>query len=279
MNVKTELKHLYTDIKALRDKTLREYEQYPPGTIQCYSHQGRKQYVQVIRSNGARERRGINREHDTLRSLARKKYVGYMLQLLDKNLMVLESACRNTVAFDPNEILRSVKESLSDIPDEYFLKPLAVASDTKGNSELARRMAYYQKWADENYARSNYKPSQCRVTTTMGLNVRSKSEALIANLLHEHGIPFRYEQIVRLGEKVIVPDFSFLSSSGREIYWEHAGMLDDPRYAFSHHLKMMQYESGGIYPWQNLIVTYDTGNEINMPMIESIVKNLLVPAL
>ena len=42
---------------------------------------------------------------------------------------------------------------------------------------------------------------------------------------------------------------------------------------------MMQYESGGIYPWQNLIVTYDTGNEINMPMIESIVKNLLVPAL
>ena len=42
-------------------------------------------------------------------------------------------------------------------------------------------------------------PSSKRHTTSRGLKVRSKSELLIAEKLSEHGILFRYEQILEIG--------------------------------------------------------------------------------
>ena len=72
---------------------------------------------------------------------------------------------------------------------------------------------------------------------------------------------------------------SFLTMKKNEIYWEHAGMLNDARYSFRHHTKMLLYESAGYFPWKNLIVTYDTDNEINTKMIESIINNMLLPML
>ena len=61
--------------------------------------------------------------------------------------------------------------------------------------------------------------------------IRSKSELIIANLLHEREIPFRYEQpLVAPDGTLRLPDFT-VTSRGRTFYWEHLGLLDQGRYA------------------------------------------------
>ena len=55
-------------------------------------------------------------------------------------------------------------------------------------------------------------PSSKRHTTSRGLKVRSKSELLIAEKLSEHGILFRYEQILEIGVAEKMPKASPSSS-------------------------------------------------------------------
>lgn len=61
--------------------------------------------------------------------------------------------------------------------------------------------------------------------------VRSKSEVIIANMLHERDIPFRYEQPLYASDgSFYLPDFT-ISWRGTDYFWEHIGMLhrDDYR--------------------------------------------------
>lgn len=61
--------------------------------------------------------------------------------------------------------------------------------------------------------------------------LRSKSEVIIANLMHERGIPFLYEQPLFAPDGTLrLPDFT-ITSRGRTFYWEHLGLLDQGRYA------------------------------------------------
>ena len=60
--------------------------------------------------------------------------------------------------------------------------------------------------------------------------VRSKSEVIIANLLHQSGIDFTYEKRLAAPDGTTrLPDFT-LHYRGRDIYWEHLGMLDVDKY-------------------------------------------------
>jgi hypothetical protein len=91
-------------------------------------------------------------------------------------------------------------------------------------------------------------------TTTRGDIVRSKSEAIIAELLHARGIDYAYER--RLGYNdgsFRYPDFTLEDDDrGRTIYWEHLGMLGDPVYAKRWEDKRRWYADHGIteYPGQ-----------------------------
>lgn len=62
--------------------------------------------------------------------------------------------------------------------------------------------------------------------TSKGDFVRSKSEVIIANLLHSQGINYEYEaRLYYEDKKWIEPDFTIILSNGNKIYWEHVGML------------------------------------------------------
>ena len=61
--------------------------------------------------------------------------------------------------------------------------------------------------------------------------LRSKSEVIIANQLHEHEIPFLYEHPLFAPDGTLrLPDFT-VTSRGRTFYWEHLGLLDQAQYA------------------------------------------------
>ena len=67
--------------------------------------------------------------------------------------------------------------------------------------------------------------------TARGEAVRSKSEVIIANLLHTRGIEYRYEEPLEIGGLTKYPDFTIEDdNTGQTYYWEHLGMLSDERY-------------------------------------------------
>ena len=61
--------------------------------------------------------------------------------------------------------------------------------------------------------------------------VRSKSEVIIANLLHQHAMPFHYERLLTAGDGTVrLPDFTIVWA-GQTWYWEHLGRLDLEAYS------------------------------------------------
>ncbi|EHK53641.1 ATP-dependent DNA helicase [Allomesorhizobium alhagi] len=81
--------------------------------------------------------------------------------------------------------------------------------------------------------------------------LRSKSEVIIANLLHEREIPFLYEQPLFAGDGTLrLPDFTVVWR-GRTSFWEHLGRLDLTDYADEWKRKRAWYERW--FPGQLLI--------------------------
>lgn len=57
--------------------------------------------------------------------------------------------------------------------------------------------------------------------------VRSKSEVIVADALHDLGLDYRYEAALAFsGELPRHPDFTIERTGAPPVYWEHLGMLD-----------------------------------------------------
>lgn len=134
-----------------------------------------------------------------------------------------------------------------------------------------------EEWMANPYEISLYRTEERRHTTSRGLKVRSKTEVLIAEKLYEFKLPFHYEEVLHIGEKTVVPDFTVRVRGGKRFYWEHCGLMNNEDYKWRHKKKLELYEAAGIVPWKNLIVTYDNDEgSINLAVIESEIRNKLL---
>lgn len=101
--------------------------------------------------------------------------------------------------------------------------------------------------------------------TVRGDAVRSKSEVIIANMLHAAKVDYHYEQPLELGGVVKYPDFTIEDDdAGATYYWEHCGMLHDAAYRRRWEEKQTWYRENDILPHEEgggskgtLIVTRD----------------------
>ena len=109
-------------------------------------------------------------------------------------------------------------------------------------------------------------PENKNITTYFGLAVRSKSEALIATSLQLAGLEYIYEDTITDDDgQFFQPDFT-VKYNGNVYYWEHAGRLNDKKYAKDWSVKEKWYKAN--CPEQ-LIVTNekpDVGVQINKVM-------------
>jgi hypothetical protein len=72
--------------------------------------------------------------------------------------------------------------------------------------------------------------------------VRSKSEVIIANLLHDRGVPFEYEKPLFAADGTFyLPDFT-IQAKGETWFWEHWGRLDRDAYRNRAEAKRGWYE-------------------------------------
>lgn len=77
--------------------------------------------------------------------------------------------------------------------------------------------------------------------TLAGHMVRSKSEVIIANMLHERGIPFAYEVPRSAPDGTFyLPDFT-ITWNGEPWFWEHWGLMHDEKYRNHRETKLKWY--------------------------------------
>ncbi|MGN1414259.1 MAG: hypothetical protein ACI4WY_08430 [Anaerovoracaceae bacterium] len=148
-----------------------------------------------------------------LRQLQQKRIAAHVLSPLRKNIRLL------------NSVLKEYR-NISEAYDAYFPDEWKdPASSKKTNTSLSAQAA--------SIAAGH--PEDLRHLTSFGLRVRSKSEAILAELLYSMHIPFTYEKPLRIKGadgrwRTVYPDFTFQLPDGREIYLEHFGMMNDPAY-------------------------------------------------
>ena len=107
--------------------------------------------------------------------------------------------------------------------------------------------------------------------TVDGNFVRSKSEVIVCNLLHEAGIKYEYEKPLYYEDgKYMIPDFTLTLSDGRILYWEHVGLLGRDSYDANWNYKLDIYEK--YYPGQ-MIRSYESGTLSKS--VKKIIQNLL----
>ncbi|MEV5693052.1 AAA family ATPase [Micromonospora globbae] len=117
--------------------------------------------------------------------------------------------------------------------------------------------------------------------TDRGELVRSKSELLIANLLHGLGLSYDYESPFTGDDgRTVRPDFTITTDLGEMVLWEHLGMLSDPRYARKWALKKSWYAANGILPAEDgggsrgMLVTTDDVRGVDYPAWRSLAQKI-----
>ena len=131
------------------------------------------------------------------------------------------------------------------------------------------------EWMNSTFNQNEKYPEQKIHKTFSGNVVRSKSEALIDMVLSINHIPFRYECELQLGETIIYPDFTIMHPETEQIYyWEHFGMMDNPRYAKNAAEKLQMYIMHGVVPSINIITTFETlDNPLTTKDVEKIIAD------
>lgn len=126
-------------------------------------------------------------------------------------------------------------------------------------SETARRNTNLFQAAVREHADEGVPYAEHLIHKTLaGHLVRSKSELVIANLLHEEGIEYEYERRLEGRDgSVVHPDFSFVDAGGDLIVWEHLGMLSREDYRRGWEWKKSWYAENGYTEGVNLFSTAD----------------------
>ena len=263
--IKKEIKELE---KAL--ETISRFRRQEPEGCLKYQNKGKKTfyYHQFMNEETKEwERRYIKRENLLLaKNLAQKHYYAILEPLLAKQLKALKSFLNK---YHPEDT-EQVYDKLSEVRKSLII-PIGLSREER-----------IRKWHDEKYEGNTFHPENFKYETEQGELVRSKSEMIIANILYQHkeDVLYKYERPLEIRmdgkTKVIYPDFTILNvHTGRIVYLEHAGRMDDPHYANDFVKKLNAYVANDLLPGKDVMITLETlGNPLDVSVIKRLVREL-----
>jgi exodeoxyribonuclease V alpha subunit len=106
-----------------------------------------------------------------------------------------------------------------------------------------------------------------------GVTVSSKVEFIIYEALKKSGLKFKYEEPLKMKNLSykIHPDFTIYLRDGREIYWEHLGMLDTRKYFNDWQGRKKSYVEHGL---SDSLITTDDLNGIDQEKLNTLIENI-----
>lgn len=182
----------------------------------------------------------ITKKNSIIRQLCRKKFLLMREKEIKRNIFLLKRPISKLENKSLNDILPTLPPTYQEVPADYFLHSSVgdfLARTIPGDLQLGGERPYITK---------------------LGTRVRSKSEFMIATLLEELEVPYRYELPLMLGSQIKFPDFTIKNPhTGETIIWEHFGALNQPGYGEKMNEKMSFYLGHGFVPFKNLIYTFE----------------------
>lgn len=246
-NVKINL----TDYKIELEEIEKELKILPPGILKKRIYKRGTFYYHW--ANG--KEIGITRDKNRIKQLARKIYV------LTRQKQLKNNATKPVNKFDhrtPKELIDSLPTAYRDLPENYFF-----------HSSI-------ENWVAKLYRKNTYPQEVNGYFSKKGVEFRSKSELIIANLLEEYNIPYHHDVAMKLGEKTKFPDFIIKNPfTGKTIIWEHFGSLNQDKYAENMIEKMELYLSQGYIPFETIIYTFESDIKAKQ-RLEYLIENIIL---
>ena len=266
MNIKEEINVLSTEILNTAKLVDKELKTLAAGRLSIEMQHGRLCLVKQTYENGKRKRKNLDPGSTELVQLVRRQVLEAQLDSLRHDYHILQNAVKEIQDFNFTAKAYEIKEKIKMLNDEVITNALRPESDNSWASEPYEKLVYPTDAGKTNWH-----------ITSFGLKVRSKSELLIAELLHKYNIEFRYEQMIHIGNTTLAPDFTIRRRDGKIFYWEHEGLTNSQEYINRQLKKHQMYAGIGIVPWDNLIITYDNKDGIiDLRIVESEIKNKLL---
>lgn len=158
------------------------------------------------------------------------------------------------------ELLDSLTLSLEKVSGENVYESLVPARRKLVTPVEIPTEEFVRCWEAEEFEHKPISEDTPEYYTDRGEQVRSKSEILIANMLNQRGIPYRYECAIYLDNNTkFFPDFTILNVRKRKvIYHEHFGMMSDPDYCESVVYKLASYNRNGYFLGDDLTCTWES---------------------
>jgi hypothetical protein len=129
-------------------------------------------------------------------------------------------------------------------------------------------------WEHAPYDRSSYPMPAGAYKTKRGEYVRSRAEYIIANMLYDLHIPYRYECAFYLADgSVVYPDFTIMHPVTHELYYiEFFGKMDEEEYAAINFNKIRNYAMTKEFP-RFLLIFDHRDAPFNTDMLLEILRN------
>ena len=237
------------------DKLTAELKKYPPGTLKCYPNG--KYYTYYIIEDGKEKIYAPKKDKKLRFYMAQKRILEACLQDCRAELCAYE-CCLQSLQRNPANHLNRL------LADEGMQKILKQPDQN----------AKVKAWLKEPYPKNPNYPEHLTVPTVTGEKVRSKSEAMIVQMLHSMKIPFHYEQQLVLNGQSFYPDFTLMRPEDGKIFIvELFGMIDNPGYAGNTCGKLHTFMANGYYPDVNLLCFYETSDHpLDIVHVENTLK-------
>lgn len=257
------------EIKGMLEQIHQFQKNMPKGSLVITQKAGIFYYRwQYLNENLKQVRKYISKkEMNQIKALAQKSYYEKAEPILQKNLILLEKLDKAYCYDGGKKIFEAMTEHRKSL-----VLPL------QGTCEQR-----IQAWKQESYEPCRKYTEKLCYETNAGEYVRSKSEVIIANLLHMQAekLLYKYERPLMLNDRgrdiVIYPDFTLINvQTGKITYWEHAGLMSKPEYASAFVWKHNLYYENNLRPGADVIFTYETEDHpLEIRVLKKVISNLL----
>ncbi len=239
--LQAESLRLATEIKRLEA----EIATYPEGKLIC-SHNGK--YLKWYKSDGHTKKYIPKAKQQLISQLATREYLSCLLADTMQEKKAIDRYLQAHTSYSTK-----VSSLFSNNPIYHQILSPYISSQYKST------LPDINEWLQASFISNPQHPEQLIHHSLSSHFVRSKSESMIASLLFMNHIPFRYEAALTLGNTTLYPDFTIRHpTTGKFVFWEHFGLMDDALYSQKATSKIQLYSSHGIVLYDGLIITSET---------------------